>query len=176
MVQKQSSPNLPMANTLQKGDIAKIEVNDIVNAANTSLLGGGSVDGAIHRVEGMDLLEDCMRVRARQGHYKVEEVATTIRKNLPCKHVVHTVWPHRNDGNSNEPTVQTNCYPHILLTQEPGSPKTPIPSISTGFYRLPKEAAGQIVLKAVNRFKSRLPEKVVFVCFDDENHDIYNHH
>jgi O-acetyl-ADP-ribose deacetylase (regulator of RNase III) len=165
-----------MVITLQKGDITKTDVDAIVNAANTSLLGGG-VDGAIHRAGGPAILEDCMKIRARQGGCKVGEAVITTGGNLPCKHVIHTVGPRWNEGNSNEPTLLANCYHNILLlAQEAVSRKIAIPNISTGIYRFPKAAAAAIALKAVNSFKGDLPEEVVFVCFDDENYNIYRRH
>ncbi|MFK8165614.1 MAG: O-acetyl-ADP-ribose deacetylase [Lewinella sp.] len=163
-----------MTITLHKGDITKLEVDAIVNAANTSLLGGGGVDGAIHRAGGPAILDDCMKIRARQGGCKVGEAVITTGGNLPCKHVIHTVGPRWNEGNSNEPTLLTNCYNNVLrLAQEHGSRKIAIPNISTGIYRFPKEHAAAIAIKAVKSYEGDLPEEVIFVCFDDENYDIY---
>ncbi|WP_020568452.1 O-acetyl-ADP-ribose deacetylase [Neolewinella persica] len=163
--------------TLQQGDITKLEVDAIVNAANTSLLGGGGVDGAIHRAGGPTILDDCMKIRARQGGCKVGEAVVTSAGNLPCKHIIHTVGPRWNEGNSDETTLLANCYHNVLrLAQESGSRKIAIPNISTGIYRFPKEAAAAIALKAVNSYEGDLPEEVVFVCFDDENYNIYQRH
>jgi len=160
--------------TLHKGDITKVEVDAIVNAANTSLLGGGGVDGAIHRAGGPAILDDCMKVRARQGGCKVGEAVITTGGNLSCKHVIHTVGPRWNEGNSNEPILLADCYRNVLrLAVESGCRNIAIPNISTGIYRFPKEHAAAIAIKAVKSYEGDLPEEVIFVCFDDENYDIY---
>lgn len=163
-----------MTITLQKGDITKLEVDAIVNAANTSLLGGGGVDGAIHRAGGSAILDECMKIRAKQGGCKVGEAVITTGGNLPCKHVIHTVGPRWNEGLSNEPSLLANCYLNVLrLAEEAGSRKIAIPNISTGIYRFPKEHAAAIALRAVTNYEGNLPEEVIFVCFDDENYEIY---
>ncbi|MCL4170879.1 UNVERIFIED_CONTAM: hypothetical protein GTU68_000958 [Idotea baltica] len=160
--------------TLQQGDITKVEVDAIVNAANTSLLGGGGVDGAIHRAGGPAILDDCMEIRARQGGCKVGEAVITSAGNLPCRYVIHTVGPRWNGGNSDEPTLLANCYQNVLrLAQESGCRKIAIPNISTGIYRFPKEHAAAIAIRTINNYKDDLPEEVVFVCFDHDNYDIY---
>ena len=104
---------------LIRGDITKIQVDAIVNAANTSLLGGGGVDGAIHRAGGPAILEDCRKIRARQGGCAVGEAVITTAGNLPAKYVIHTVGPVWNGGNSSEEQLLRNAYYNsLLLTAE----------------------------------------------------------
>jgi len=160
--------------TLLKGDITKVETDAIVNAANTSLLGGGGVDGAIHRAGGPAILEECMMIRARQGGCKVGEAVITTAGNLPAEHVIHTVGPRWNNGESAEPEKLANCYRNVLrLAEAAGVTTLAIPNISTGIYRFPKEHAAAIALATIRAHESGLPEEVIFVCFDDENHRIY---
>lgn len=163
-----------MTITLQQSDITKVEVDAIVNAANTSLLGGGGVDGAIHRAGGPAILNACLDIRARQGGCNVGEAVITTAGNLPADHVIHTVGPRWNDSNSNEVEKLTNCYRNVLRLAEKAGVKTvAIPNISTGIYRFPKEHAAAIAIETVRAHKGLLPEEVIFVCFDDDNHRIY---
>lgn len=158
---------------LIKGDITKLETDAIVNAANTSLLGGGGVDGAIHRVGGKQILEECIEIRNRQGGCKVGEAVITNAGNLPSKKVIHTVGPVWS-GNNNEGVSLKNCYLNSLkLAEENGIHSIAFPNISTGIYRFPKYRAAKIAIEAVSSFQSKIIEKVVFVCFDDENFRIY---
>jgi O-acetyl-ADP-ribose deacetylase (regulator of RNase III) len=155
-----------------RGDITKISVDVIVNAANSSLLGGGGVDGAIHRAGGAAILEECMRIRARQGGCKTGEAVITGAGNLPAWFVIHTVGPVWNDGRHNEPQALADCYRNSLLLAVAHSCKTiAFPNISTGVYGYPKSEACAIALQTVTDFLSgdAMLEKVCFVCFDEEN-------
>lgn len=160
--------------TLVQGDITRMKVDAIVNAANTSLLGGGGVDGAIHRAGGPAILKDCMAIRARQGGCKVGEAVITTAGDLPANHIIHTVGPRWNAGNSGEPEKLANCYRNVLqLAEEAGVTTLAIPNISTGIYRFPKAQAAVIALETVAAHKGEFPEEVIFVCFDRENYDAY---
>ncbi len=160
---------------LEKGDITKIQTDAIVNAANTSLLGGGGVDGAIHRAGGKQILEECIKIRNRQGGCKVGEAVITNGGNLFAKKVIHTVGPRWNEGNSNEGIKLKNCYLNSLkLAEENGIRSIAFPNISTGIYRFPKQKAAEIAVKTLSEFKSKIIEVVVFVCFDEENYEIYS--
>jgi O-acetyl-ADP-ribose deacetylase (regulator of RNase III) len=155
-----------------KGDITKIAVDAIVNAANSSLMGGGGVDGAIHRAGGPAILEECKKIVARQGGCKTGEAVITTGGNLPAKFVIHTVGPIWYGGHQNEQTLLANCYKNSLrLAVENGCRTIAFPNISTGVYRFPKEEAAHIAVQTVHAFlQSRSEiEKVIFVCFDDEN-------
>ena len=153
------------------GDITKEEVDAIVNAANTSLLGGGGVDGAIHRSAGPGLLEEC-----RQLHgCKTGEAKLTKGYNLPAKFIIHTVGPVWHGGNQNEDELLANCYRSSLkVAQENQINNIAFPAISTGVYRFPIDRAAQIAVKTVKEYlDSSGIKKVVFVCFDELNYKIY---
>ncbi len=157
-----------------KGDITKIEVDAIVNAANTSLLGGGGVDGAIHRKGGKQILEEWVVIRNRQGGCKVGEAVITSAGNLPAKKVIHTVGPRWNDEKSDEDKKLKSCYIECLKLAENNNLKTiAFPNISTGIFGFPKERASRIALDIVKSWESKIIKKVFFVCFDDENFEIY---
>lgn len=159
---------------ITKGDITTLKVDAIVNAANTSLLGGGGVDGAIHRAGGSQILEECLQIRARQGGCAVGEAVITNAGNLPAKKVIHTVGPVWNGGTSNEPEKLRNCYLNSLqLAEENGLVTIAFPNISTGVYRYPKGKAAKVAIEAVKAFQSDVIETVFFVCFDEENYGIY---
>lgn len=160
---------------ITKGDITKIHCDAIVNAANTSLLGGGGVDGAIHRNGGKEILEDCKKIIAKQGGCKVGEAVITTAGNLPSKFVIHTVGPVWNGGANNETEKLANCYINSLKLAEKNNCKTiAFPNISTGIYKFPKELAAQIAIKTIQNYLSKNPfEEIIFVCFDEENYDIY---
>ncbi|MGR3855454.1 O-acetyl-ADP-ribose deacetylase [Chryseobacterium indologenes] len=159
---------------LIKGDITKIKADAIVNAANSSLLGGGGVDGAIHRAGGSKILEECRAIRNRQGKCNTGEAVVTTAGNLSAKYVIHTVGPVWNGHAEKESKLLANCYHNSLKLAESLGVKTiAFPNISTGVYRFPKELAGKIAVGAVRNFKSDIIEKVIFVCFDDENEIIY---
>lgn len=162
--------------TVQQGDITKIEADAIVNAANTSLLGGGGVDGAIHRAGGPEILEACRKIVARQGGCPTGEAVITTAGRLPARFVIHTVGPVWNGGRNGESTKLANCYRNSLnLAQENNCLVVAFPNISTGVYRYPKKEAAAIAIHETVAFltKNPLPEKVIFVCFDEENLSIY---
>lgn len=159
---------------LIKGDITKIQADAIVNAANSSLLGGGGVDGAIHRAGGSQILEECKAIRNRHGKCNTGESVVTSAGNLPVKYVIHTVGPVWNGNEEKESKLLANCYYNSLKLAESLGVKTiAFPNISTGVYRFPKELAGKIAIDEVKKFHSEIIEKVIFVCFDDENEMIY---
>lgn len=155
-----------------KGDITKVKVDAIVNAANSSLMGGGGVDGAIHRAGGPTILEECKKIVAKQGGCPTGEAVITTAGNLPATFVIHTVGPIWNGGYQNERELLSNCYTNSLqLAVENNCKTVAFPNISTGVYRFPKEEAASIAVNTVNDFWQEADriEKVVFVCFDDEN-------
>ncbi|WP_066439101.1 O-acetyl-ADP-ribose deacetylase [Chryseobacterium sp. CCH4-E10] len=159
---------------LTKGDITKIEADAIVNAANSSLLGGGGVDGAIHRAGGKQILDECIEIRNRQGTCKTGEAVVTTAGNLPAKYVIHTVGPVWNGDEEKCSELLANCYQNSLKLAESHFVKTiAFTNISTGVYRFPKELAGKIAVEEIKNFKSEILEKVIFVCFDEENEEIY---
>src|SRR5687768_13462042 len=161
---------------LIKGDITKMKVDAIVNAANSSLLGGGGVDGAIHRAGGPAILEECRQIRAKQGGCDTGEAVITTAGRLPAKYVIHTVGPVWNGGNNNEPELLANCYRNSLrLAVENGVKTIAFPNISTGIYHFPKSQAAAIAIETVQRFMANdnSLNEVIFVCFDDENFNLY---
>jgi len=158
-----------------QGDITKINVDAIVNAANSSLLGGGGVDGAIHYAGGSAILEDCMKIRAKQGGCKTGEAVITGAGKLPAKYVIHTVGPVWNDGRNGEPEKLANCYLNSLrLAVENNCKTVAFPNISTGIYGYPKDKAAKIAYQTVFGFLSgnEQIEKVIFVCFDEDNYEL----
>lgn len=163
--------------SLLQADITKLQVDAIVNAANSSLLGGGGVDGAIHRAGGPDILAECRLIRARQGGCPTGEAVITNAGKLPCKKVIHTVGPVWQNGHSGEGGKLAACYDSSLkLAIEHGSKTIAFPNISTGVYRFPKEKAAEIALHTVKKFAETNGDKieeVIFVCFDEENYAIY---
>jgi O-acetyl-ADP-ribose deacetylase len=161
---------------LIRGDITKMNVAVIVNAANPSLMGGGGVDGAIHRAGGPAILEECKKIIARQGSCPTGEAVITIGGLLPVKFVIHTVGPVWNGGNKNEAIKLANCYRNSLqLAVDNHLASIAFPNISTGIYSYPKNQAADIAIKTVKAFleKNSSVSKVYFVCFDQENFDIY---
>lgn len=156
-----------------KGDITRLKVDAIVNAANSTLLGGGGVDGAIHRAAGPELLEECKTL----GGCKTGEAKITKGYNLPAKFVIHTVGPVWYGGNNNEDELLSNCYRNSLKIAVENNIKTiAFPAISTGVYRFPLERATKIAVKVVKDFlyKTDFIEKIYFVCFDEQTYNIYN--
>lgn len=156
-----------------KGDITKITADAIVNAANTSLLGGGGVDGAIHRAGGPAILEDCRKIVARQGGCKTGEAVITTAGNLPARYVIHTVGPVWNGGKNKEEEKLASCYRNSLMLAAEHDCKTiAFPNISTGIYHFPKDLAAAIAVKTTVDFLdgNDTIEQVIFVCFDDENY------
>ncbi len=157
---------------LVSSDITKMQVDAIVNAANRTLLGGGGVDGAIHRAAGRGLLEECYKLNGCDtGSAKI-----TSGYNLPAKYVVHAVGPVWHGGGNNEYELLRGCYETALkLAAEHHCKSIAIPNISTGIYHFPKEKAAEIAIDTVRNFllENSLPEEVTFVCFDTENYAIY---
>ena len=155
-----------------KSDITTLHIDAIVNAANNSLLGGGGVDGAIHRIAGKELLEECKKLNGcATGDAKI-----TKGYNLPAKFVIHTVGPVWKGGRENEDKLLTNCYHRCLEIAIENNIKTiAFPNISTGVYGFPKNRAGIIAIHYVQTFVNENPgiERVIFVTFDDENFSIY---
>ena len=161
---------------LIQGDITKFPVDAVVNAANSSLLGGGGVDGAIHRAGGPEILEACRAIVAKQGGCPTGEAVITTAGKLPAKFVIHTVGPVWHGGNKNEPDKLANCYRNSLkLAQENNCRSVAFPNISTGVYGYPKPEAAKVAIKETVAFleKNLLPEEVTFVCFDEENLRLY---
>ena len=158
---------------LIKGDITQLYVDAIVNAANSSLLGGGGVDGAIHRAGGPDILEECRKIVARQGGCKTGEAVITTAGKMPAKFVIHTVGPVWNGGIRNEEELLARCYSNALqLAVENGCRTIAFSNISTGIYGFPKEKAAQISVQAVRNYLRENEDdmQVTFVCFDEENY------
>ncbi len=156
-----------------QGDITKQSVDAIVNAANNSLLGGGGVDGAIHRAAGPELLEECHQLNGcPTGAAKI-----TKGYNLPARWVIHTVGPVWQGGVNREDQLLASCYRSSLqLAQEYEINTIAFPSISTGAYRFPVERASQIAVAEIRNFlvTNSLPQLVLIVCFDDRAYRIYN--
>ena len=154
------------------GDITKLQVDAIVNAANTSLLGGGGVDGAIHRAAGRGLYEECRTL----GGCPTGEAKITQGYNLPAKWVIHTVGPVWHGGSHREDELLASCYRNSLaLAEKHGIRTIAFPAISTGVYGFPMERAARIAVKEVADFLERnaIVEKVMLVCFDKYAHDIF---
>lgn len=157
-----------------KGDITKVSVDAIVNAANTSLMGGGGVDGAIHRAGGHAILDECRKIIASQGRCQTGQAVITTAGNLKAKFVIHTVGPVWNGGKNNEPEKLADCYRNSLHLAVDNNCKTiAFPCISTGVYGYPINEAAIVAVETVKEFilQSDKIEKVLFVCYDDENFD-----
>lgn len=157
---------------LLQGDITKIRVDAIVNAANSSLLGGGGVDGAIHRAGGPEILAACRKIVARQGPCPTGEAVITTAGNLPATFVLHTVGPVWRGGQNGEPELLANCYRNALQLAVENDCKTiAFPNISTGVYGYPKDEAAAVAVQSVRAFleKTDALKTVIFVCFDAEN-------
>lgn len=161
---------------IKKGDITKENVDAIVNAANSGLLGGGGVDGAIHRAGGSQILEECKEIVNRIGRLDTGEAVITSGGRLKAKYVIHTVGPIWRGGDKNEEDLLANAYKNSLkLAYENGIKIIAFPNISTGVYGFPKEAAAKIAFDTV---KDSLEiyntiEEVRFVCFGDYNYELY---
>ena len=154
---------------LEIGDITKQKVDAVVNAANSTLLGGGGVDGAIHRAAGPKLLEECKTLNG----CPTGEAKITKGYNLPAKFVIHTVGPVWNGGNRNEDKLLESCYKNSLtLAEENGIKTIAFPAISTGVYGFPSDRAANIAVRTVKEFleKDDSLDKVIFICFDEKTH------
>jgi O-acetyl-ADP-ribose deacetylase len=158
--------------TAQKGDITSIHVAAIVNAANESLLGGGGVDGAIHRAAGPELLEECRKI----GGCPTGEARLTKGYRLPARHVIHTVGPVWHGGNSGEDGLLQACYRNVMtLARQHGIASLAFPAISTGVYRFPLERATAIAVTTVHaELAQGTVKSVTFVCFSDDALAAYN--
>ena len=159
-----------------KADITEIKADAIVNAANSSLLGGGGVDGAIHRKGGKAILEACVAIRDKQGKCKTGHTVITTAGNLPAKYVIHTVGPVWNGDSEEKNALLADCYHNSLtLAVENDVKIIAFPNVSTGIYHFPKDIAADIAITTVNNFAEKEKiEKVIFVCFDDENYRLYD--
>jgi len=169
---KQKSDKMTDQIELVQGDITKLNVDAIVNAANRSLLGGGGVDGAIHREAGPELLSECEKLHGCE----TGEAKLTKGYKLPAKFVIHTVGPVYKDGTANESELLANCYKNSLKLAIENKIKTiAFPNISTGVYRFPKIMAAGIAIRTTVEFlkKNKKIDKVFFVCYDEENYSIY---
>ncbi|PJI10111.1 MULTISPECIES: O-acetyl-ADP-ribose deacetylase [Clostridium] len=161
---------------LIKGDITKIKIDAIVNAANSSLLGGGGVDGAIHRAGGKDILEECIKIRNKIGKCKTGQAVITAGGLLKVKYVIHTVGPIWRDGSNNEDELLKLCYINsIKLAEEYKLSTIAFPNISTGVYGFPKERACKIAINTVRECLNRKSsmKEILFVCFDEKNYELY---
>ncbi|MDH4090546.1 MAG: O-acetyl-ADP-ribose deacetylase [Cyclobacteriaceae bacterium] len=159
-----------------KGDITSLQVDVIVNAANNSLMGGGGVDGAIHRVGGPQILDECMAIRKRQGGCPTGEAVITTAGNLKAKFVIHTVGPYWTGNSEEEEVLLANAYRNCLTLAVGNLAKTiAFPNISTGIYGFPKRRAAEIAIQEVSDFLERDQslDQVIFCCFDLENFEIY---
>jgi O-acetyl-ADP-ribose deacetylase (regulator of RNase III) len=156
---------------LAQGDITHETTDAIVNAANSSLMGGGGVDGAIHRAGGPAIIEECRAIRARQGGCPAGEAVVTTGGRLAARHVIHTVGPVWKGGRSGESALLASCYLNSLrLAAEKGMSSVAFPSISTGVYGYPVKEAAKVALCAVAGFlkgEERAPQLVRFVLFDE---------
>lgn len=159
-----------------QADITRLDVDVIVNAANASLLGGGGVDGAIHRAAGPALLEACKKVRQQQGECPVGHAVITEAGNLKAKAVIHTVGPVWHGGEHHEASLLEDAYRNSLQLAEANGYRTiAFPAISTGAYGYPKAAAADIAFTTVQRWLAShaLPDEVTFVCFDEDSAQLY---
>jgi O-acetyl-ADP-ribose deacetylase (regulator of RNase III) len=157
---------------LEPGDITRLSVDAIVNAANASLLGGGGVDGAIHRAAGPDLLAECRRI----GGCPPGEARLTSGYRLPAGHVIHTVGPVWRCGNAGERDILARCYRSCLaIAQARRFRAIAFPAIATGIYGFPRDEAARIAVAAVRAdlAASEVPQHVIFVCFDEATFGAY---
>lgn len=157
---------------LVSGDITQLQVDAIVNAANSSLLGGGGVDGAIHRAAGPALLDECRKLNGCDTGMAKH----TSGYNLPAKYIIHTVGPIWSGGNNNEEELLSSCYANSLKIAEELTLKSiAFPNISTGIYGFPKDRAAGIAIREVKKYilKETTLQNITFVTFDSENYMLY---
>jgi len=163
--------------TLIHGDITRVEVDAIVNAANSELQGGGGVDGAIHEAGGPTIFEECRRIIATIGSLEVGHAVMTTAGSLPAKKVIHTVGPYWSGGDAGEAAQLARCYRSCLeVARQNGLVSVAFPNISTGVYGFPKARAAKVALDTVVRFLDEHPDtaaQVVFVCFESRDADLY---
>ena len=160
---------------LKVGDITREEVDAIVNAANSSLLGGGGVDGAIHRAGGPEILEECRKIRARQGGCPAGEAVATSAGRLKARYVIHTVGPVWHGGTHSEDELLASCYRKSLaLAAELKCQSVAFPSISTGAYGFPVNRASRIAVKTISEQAPGLElAEVRLVLFSQADYDVY---
>lgn len=161
-----------------RGDITQVKADAIVNAANTSLLGGGGVDGAIHRAGGKEILEACISIRNKQGGCQTGEAVITTAGNLPARFVIHTVGPVWNGDKEEKKQLLAACYTNsLILAGANNCTSVAFPNISTGIYHFPKDKAADIAVNTVTAFMKANSEgaikEIFFVCFDEENYNLY---
>lgn len=159
-----------------KGDITSVQTDAVVNAANSSLGGGGGVDGAIHRIGGPKIAEECriLKIKKYPNGLPTGQCVLTSGGQLPSKYVIHAVGPVWKGGEYWEASLLETCYKNILqLSFERAFESVAVPSISTGIFAYPKELAAPIAIKTVLEHKGQFPRKLIFVCFDQETKDLY---
>ncbi len=164
---------------LTRGDLTREAVDAIVNAANSELMGGGGVDGAIHRAGGPAILEECRRIRRDAGPLPAGSAVLTTAGRLPCRHVIHTVGPIWHGGRADEAAILARCYRSCLsLAAQKGLASVAFPSISTGAFGYPVGAAAEVAVRAVAETLASGPgrvSRVRFVLFTDHDLEAYRH-
>jgi O-acetyl-ADP-ribose deacetylase (regulator of RNase III) len=158
------------------GDITRMEVDAIVNAANSGLMGGGGVDGAIHGAGGPAIMEACRAIREAQGGCPTGQAVITIGGRLPAPYVIHAVGPVWHGGDQDEDALLASAYRNsVALAASKGLRTLAFPNISTGIYGFPRERAADIAIRAVREALAAAPgiEQVTFVCYDEENYRLY---
>ncbi|PJZ48856.1 O-acetyl-ADP-ribose deacetylase [Leptospira saintgironsiae] len=159
-----------------KGDITSIQTDAVVNAANSSLSGGGGVDGAIHRVGGPKIMEESriLKIKKYPNGLPTGQCVLTSGGQLPARYVIHAVGPVWKGGDYQEASLLETCYRNVLqLSSDRAFESVAVPSISTGIYAYPKELAAPIAIRTVLEHKDQFPRKLIFVCFDQETKDLY---